>query len=49
VQGIRKERTTKSCGEGEAQKGKDGTKWNFGPLGAYVARDNDETHFKVED
>ena len=52
AQGIRKERTTRSCDEGEAQKvglSKDSTKWRFGPLGARAAGDNDETHFYVED
>ena len=48
MQGIRKGRATRSCGESEAQKvalGKDGTKWSFGLLGAHAARDNEETHF----
>lgn len=48
MQVIRKGRTTRSRGEGEAQKvalGKDGTKRSFGPLGAHASRDNDETHF----
>ena len=49
---TREGRTTRGCDEGEAQKvglSKDGTKCSSVPLGARAVRDNDETHFHVED